>query len=127
MLIQYIRHNDSKFDYDNEGIANRKHIVAETIRYIVKETNNIDETLITGVEETDCLGYENNMEFYNLILLLKPKDVKDKGISQQALYKIKTKIKGGKHLKSKAKIVKQLISIFNERNLNIISQPYIKQ
>jgi hypothetical protein len=27
VLIQYIRHNDNKFDYDNEGIAHRKHII----------------------------------------------------------------------------------------------------
>jgi len=26
VLTQYVRHNDNKFDYDNEGIAHRKHI-----------------------------------------------------------------------------------------------------
>jgi len=26
ILTKYVRHNDNKFDYDNEGIAHRKHI-----------------------------------------------------------------------------------------------------
>ena len=44
VLIKYIRHTDNKFDYDNEGIAHREHVIADGIRYIGKETNNIDET-----------------------------------------------------------------------------------
>ena len=26
VLIQYVRHNDNKFEYDDKGIAHRKHI-----------------------------------------------------------------------------------------------------
>jgi len=37
-----MKHNNNKFDYDNEGIAHRKHIVANKIRYIGKESNNIE-------------------------------------------------------------------------------------
>ena len=73
VLTQYIMHTDNKFDYDNEGIAHRKHIVADRIRYIGKETNNIDETQIIGIEEDDYIEYDNVMEFYNWILSLKPK------------------------------------------------------
>ena len=36
VLTQYIRHNDNKFDYDKEGIAHRKHIVVNRIRYFGK-------------------------------------------------------------------------------------------
>ena len=42
ILTKYVRHNDNKFDYDNQGIAHRKHIIADSIRYIGKESNNID-------------------------------------------------------------------------------------
>ena len=52
------------------------------------------------------------MEFYDWILLLKPKDVRDKGISQQVLYKIKTKIKNGKQLNLRVKVVKILLTLF---------------
>ena len=42
-------HNYNKFDYDNEGKAFRKHIIADRIRYIGKETNNHDETMVTAL------------------------------------------------------------------------------
>ena len=115
VLTQYIMHIDNKFDYDNEGIAHRKHIVADRIRYIGKEANNIDKTQIIGIEEDDYLEYDNVMEFYNWILSLKPKDVSDIGISQQALYKIKTKIKNGKHLNLNVKVVKILLTLFKKQ------------
>ena len=36
-----MRYNDSKFNYV-EGIAQRKHIVIDKIKYIGKESNNLD-------------------------------------------------------------------------------------
>jgi hypothetical protein len=57
------------------------------------------------------------MEFYNWILSLKTKDVKEKGISQQALYKIKTKIKSGKHLNPRVKVVKILLTLFKKQQM----------
>ena len=114
VLTQYVRHNDNKFDYDNEGKAHRKHIIADRIRYIGKETNNLDETQITGIEETDYLEYEYLREFYDWVLTLKPRDVKNKGISQQSLYKIKTRIKSGKHLNLKVKVVRILLKLYGD-------------
>jgi len=123
LLTQYVMHTDNKFNYDNEGIAHRKHILADRIRYIGKEANNIDETQIIGIEEDDYLEYDNVMEFYNWILSLKPKNVRDKGISQQALYKIKTKIKNGKHLNPRVKIVKVLLTLFKKQQILGKSKP----
>ncbi len=123
VLTQYVRHKDNKFDYDNEGKAHMKHIIAERIRYIGKETNNLDETQITGIEEDDYLEYDNLREFYNWILSLKPRDVRDKGISQQALYKIKTKIRSGKHLNPRVKIVKVLLTLFKKQQILGKSKP----
>jgi len=40
-----VKHNDNKFDYDNQGIAHRKHIIVNRIRYIDKESNNLDDNL----------------------------------------------------------------------------------
>jgi hypothetical protein len=36
-----VMHNYNKFDYDSEGIAHRKHIIVDRIRYIGKESNNL--------------------------------------------------------------------------------------
>jgi hypothetical protein len=120
VLTQYVRHNDNKFDYDNEGIAHRKHIIADRIRYIGKETNNLDEVEITGLDEDDYLEYTkdheivNSKEFLDWVLTLKPKNVRDKGISKMALWKVKDKIRQGKQLNPKSKIVKILLRLYKE-------------
>jgi len=45
-----MRHNDNKFDYDNEGIAHRKHIVANKITNIGKKSNNIESNFACIVD-----------------------------------------------------------------------------
>jgi len=119
VLTQYVRHSDNKFDYDKEGIAHRKHINADRIRYIGKESNNLDDNL-TGIEDPDYLEYTKDHEvvkskdFKQWVLSLKPKDVRDWGISKMALWKIKNKIKEGKMFNPKTKIVKILIQLYKE-------------
>ncbi len=118
VLTQYVRHNDYKFDYvDNKAV--RKHIFADRIRYIGKESNNLEDNL-TGLEDVDYLEYSKDHEiikseeFRDWLLALKPKDVRDKGISERTLYKIKLKIKQGKQLNPKTKVVKNLIELFKQ-------------
>ncbi|MGC8664012.1 MAG: hypothetical protein ACP5TX_06425 [Thermoplasmata archaeon] len=48
--------------------------------------------------DDDYIEYENLEEFKQWTLTLKPKDVRDYGISKMALWKIKDKIKQGKLL-----------------------------
>ena len=74
-------------------IAHRKHINAGKIRYIGKESNNIDEASVLGIDDDSYLEYENIEDFKQWILSLKPKDVKDKGISKQTLWNIKKRIR----------------------------------
>ena len=118
VLTQYVRHNDNKFDYDNEGIAHRKHIIADRIRYIGKETNNLDETQITGIEETDYLEYDNLREFYDWVLTLRPRDVRDEGISERELKRKKAKVKSGKRLNFKTKVNKILFKLYKSKLIN---------
>jgi len=119
VLIQYVRHNDNKFGYDSEGITHRKHIKAERIRYIGKESNNLDDNL-TGLDDPDYLEYTKDHEivrskdFKQWILEIKPKEVRDKGISKMALWKIKNKIKLDRKLNPKTKIIKILIQLCKE-------------
>jgi len=118
ILTKYVRHNDNKFDYDNEGIAHRKHIVVNRIRYIGKESNNLDEASVFGIDDNSCLEYENIEDFKQWILSLKPKDVRDKEISQQALYYQKSLIKNGKNLNIKQKVVRKLLDLYKQTMLN---------
>jgi len=113
ILTSYVRHDYHKFDYiDNKAV--RKHIFADKIRYIGKESNNLDESQVMGIKDDSYLEYVNLEEFREWLLALKPKDVKDNGISERTLYKIKFKIKQGKQLNSKTKIVKILIELFEQ-------------
>jgi hypothetical protein len=112
VLTAYIRHNDNKFDYIDH-VAHRKHIIADSIRFIGKESNNLDENL-TGIEGPEYLEYKNNKEFFDWIMTLKPKDVKDKRISQQALYYQKSLIKSEKHLNVKQKVARKLLELYKE-------------
>jgi len=57
-------------------------------------------------------------EFRQWVLSLMPLDVKDKGISERTLYKIKLKIKQGKMLNPKTKIVKILLQLYKKTKLN---------
>ena len=70
--------------------------------------------MVTGIDTDSYLEYENLREFYDWILTLDPKDFKDKGISQQALYKIITKIKSAKHLNQKVKVVRILLGMHKD-------------
>ena len=123
VLTQYVRHNDNKFDYV-DGIAHRQHIIADRIRYIGKETNNLDETNITGLNEDSYLEYDNVMEFHDWVLNLKPKDVRDKRISERGLRNVKWKIKQGKGLKNRSKIIGILFKKYWIRTIKILGLRY---
>ena len=62
VLIRYINHSDNKFDYI-DGIAQRKHITVDRIRYIGKEANNLDEVNIFGVKDDSVREYDNLRDF----------------------------------------------------------------
>ena len=84
------------------------------IRYIGKESNNLDEASVFGIDDDSYLEYENIEDFRQWILSLKPKDVRDKGISQQALYYQKSLIRNGKSLNIKQKVVRRLSEIYKQ-------------
>jgi len=120
ILTKYVRHNDNKFDYDNEGIAHRKHIKAERIRYIGKESNNLEEASVFGIDDDSYLEYENIEDFKRWILLLKPKDVRNEGISKQGLSYTKSQIRKGSGLIRKTKINEILFKLYDQTRLNIV-------
>ena len=115
VLTAYVRHDDYKFDYiDNKAV--RKHIFADKIRYIGKESNNLDESQVMGIKDNSYLEYVNLEEFYNWVLTLKPKDVRDKGISERGLRNFKQKIRKGMGLKNRSKIAKILFELYKSKN-----------
>lgn len=119
IFLEYLNHHESKFD-GGVGVLQRKHVVVSEIKHIGKESNNLDESEILGVNYD---GYEIYENFENLdekfaklaqkVLVLKPRDVKEFGISKQTLWNVKNKtmINELKKIskKIKLKIVKSLV------------------
>lgn len=64
ILIQNVKHDYHKFDYTYK-IDVRKHIIADLIRYIGKESNNLDEICTTDAKEEDYLEYTKDYEITN--------------------------------------------------------------
>jgi len=74
----------------------------------------LDEASIFGIDDDSYLEYENIEDFKQWILTIKPKDVRDEGISQQALYYQKSLIRNEKSLNIKQKVVRRLLEIYKE-------------
>jgi hypothetical protein len=87
------------------------HIHANRIRSIGKESHNLEENLY-GIEEPEYLEYVNIAEFSVWVLSLKPIYVKEKGISERGLERVKQKI--GNNKKLNPKTVKLLLKLFSE-------------
>jgi len=78
----------------------------------------LDEASVLGIDDDSYLEYENIEDFKQWILSLKPKDVRDKGISERELKRQKAKIRKGKQLNPKVKIVKILLQLYREIKLD---------
>ena len=68
-----------------------------------------------GIDEDSYFEYENVKEFYDWILSLKPKDVRDKGISERELKRKKAEIRKGKRLNFKTKVNRILFKLYRLR------------
>lgn len=96
---EYLRHLEDKFDGD-VGSLERKHVTVGNIVHIGKESNGLEESEILGLNDSSYEIYEDKSEIERKILenkerilKLRPKDVKDFGISRQTLWNVQTRIK----------------------------------
>ncbi len=71
--------NEVNYTYNTPHI---KHIVVDKIRFIGKESNNIDEVNVFGIDDDTYLEYDNNEAFLQWVLTLKPNEVKILGKSE---------------------------------------------
>lgn len=98
VFLDYLNHPELKFDGD-VGILQRKHVVVTGVIHIGKESNRLDESELFGLDDSSYEIYPDESEidkkFKELapkILELKPKDVKEYGISKQTLWNVKQMI-----------------------------------
>lgn len=99
-MIAYSLGIESKFEGDT-GILKRRYVKIDKIVHIGKESNNLEEFPdALGVDSDSYETYEKVEDLdakfrkiSDMILKLKPSDVKKFGISTQTLWNVKTKIK----------------------------------
>lgn len=115
VFSEYLNHPESKLEGD-VGVLNRRHVVVSGIIHIGKESNNLEESEVMGVGSESYEMYENLEELdekfrkiSDKILELKPKDVKNVGISKQTLWNCKKKIGQNQFNRISNKIKIQLV------------------
>ncbi len=114
---EYLRHPESKFD-GNTGILRRKHVEVSKIVHIGKESNNLDENEILGVDSDSYEIYENvedlDCKFRKIakkVLKLNPRDVKELSISRQTLWNVKNNTCLNKFDKISTKVKLRFLSL----------------
>jgi len=112
MFFDYINHKEEKYDGDN-GVLRRKHVIIDNIEYIGKESNNLEETEITGVSDNDIVIYDNKTEqkITDIIKNLTLKQARKIGISKRNLRYLKMKLKNGKKIVLKRKTLSKLLKV----------------
>ena len=112
ILWQYINHPESKFDGDI-GVLARKQVAIKSAIHIGKESNNLEQAEILGVQEGDSVIYRSLMGCLlsqkEKILQAEPKDVKNFGISQQTLYNVKYALTFGNISTIKSKTIRRFL------------------
>lgn len=91
-ILQYVDHPENKFDGDIE-VLERKHVHVDSVVYIGKEANNIDEQALDVKKAQEFI---NKSSVYDFILNLTPEKAREIGIRHRsALAYLKKKVKGG--------------------------------
>jgi len=104
---EYLNHPESKFD-GNKGELQRKHIKAGKVTVIGKESSNLEESEILGLDDNSYQIFENLSLDKKKILSTRLKDALAVGISKNQLYRIKKKIRNNNFRPSRKTIQKLL-------------------
>ena len=102
----YLNHKESKFD-GNNGVLKRKHVKPSRIIVIGKESNNLEESEILGLDDNSYQIFEDLGLEKNKILNLTPKEADRIGISKNQLYRIKKSIRN-ERVNLRKKTIKKL-------------------
>ncbi|MGI0062570.1 MAG: hypothetical protein ACREBA_08985, partial [Nitrosotalea sp.] len=117
VFMEYLNHPESKFD-GYVGTLERKHVNVTGIIHIGKESNELEESELLGVDAGSYEIYENvknlDSRFEKIafrVLELKPKDVKKFGVSKQTLWNVKKSIRMNQFNKISTRIKIKLLRL----------------
>ena len=100
----------SKFD-GNIGVLQRKHLQISNVITIGKESNNLEDSEVIGVDEKSYVLYQNQKIDKEIILNMSVKDAKQLGIAKNQLYRLKKSVRNGTFKPSKKTISRLMIGI----------------
>lgn len=106
----YLNHPESKFD-GNIGVLQRKHLKISNVITIGKESNDLEDSEIIGVDERSYVLYQNQKLDMKRILDMTVKDAKQRKIAKNQLYRIKNSIRNGTFNPNKNTIRRLMIGI----------------
>jgi hypothetical protein len=113
VLWQYINHPEAKFDGDI-GVLSRKHVTINSVIHIGKESNNLEEAEVLGVQKDDYVFYGSDVERLaaskDILMMAEPKDVKQFGITQRTLFNVKHALINGKMTTLREKTIRGLLA-----------------
>lgn len=109
----YVNHPEAKFDGD-VGVLSRKHVLVNSVTHIGKESNNLEEAEVLGVQKDDYVIYGGSIERLaankDKLMVSEPKDVEPFKISQRTLYNVKQAIIRGNWNSISAKTIQRLLA-----------------
>lgn len=101
----YLNHKDGKFDGEIR-VLQRKHLTISGIDVIGKESNELEESEVLGLDEKSYVKYASQIDIRK-ILQMTPKEAKKAGISKIQLNRMKKAIRNGK-FNPRRKTIKKL-------------------
>ncbi|WP_406661511.1 DNA polymerase [Methanolobus sp. ZRKC3] len=106
-IIEYANHLESKFD-GGIGVLERKHVQADSIVYIGKEANNIDEQ---SIDVKKAQEFINKQEIMDNILNMSQTEGESMGVSRSRFQGIKKRIKDNGDLNLNTPAVRRLLRL----------------
>ena len=105
--MQYIDHMESKFDGEI-GILERKYVHTESVIYIGKEANNIDEQALDVKKAQEFI---NKQEIMDNILQMSQTEEEALGVSRSRFQGIKQRIRENGNLNLNTPAMRRLVNV----------------
>jgi hypothetical protein len=105
----YLNHKEGKFDGE-KGVLQRKHLVVSSVEVIGKESNELEEAEVFGLNDESYIRYENQIIDTSKILQITPKEAEKYGISKRQLYRTQDKVRN-KTFRPRKKTIKKIANI----------------
>jgi hypothetical protein len=109
VLEDYIQHKESKLEGDS-GVLKRRHLTInqDSIRYIGKESNELEQSEIFGVSKKDTIQYvDYQKRLRKIIESLTLEKALEIGISRRTFFYLKKKLQSSEPIKLKEKILRK--------------------